>query len=209
MSRFRSRPFSGSILKEGPSVHLAVHDFLAAHARKGDSSRYVYELQDQPPPGGRVRGALGLVSRSRLRRSPRTSSLIRKEVLRGLELEAASARLLTNTPQRSLIMQLRYAAIAALLVGLGFVSSQVLAATTAPTPAPTAGAASCINGFTTTATTWNKKSAPSFTCLSSKPTCPSGMTLKHDNSTKTALSYKCSATLTGVSASDDWESHGL
>jgi hypothetical protein len=31
------------------------------------------------------------------------------------------------------------------------------------------------------------------------------MTLKHDNSTKTALSYKCSAS-TGVTSSDDWES---
>jgi hypothetical protein len=30
------------------------------------------------------------------------------------------------------------------------------------------------------------------------------MTLKHDNSTKTALSYKCS--VPGITSGDDWES---
>ena len=45
MSRYRSSPYSPQRQQSSISISVAINDFLAAHRRKGDSDRYVTELE--------------------------------------------------------------------------------------------------------------------------------------------------------------------
>ena len=97
-------------------------------------------------------------------------------------------------------MQLRYAALAALVLGLAVASNQVYAATSAP---PTSGAATCASGFSPSPDNWNATGVTSYECKSAAPTCANGTVLKKDAWAANYVSYKCS--VPGKSYGDDWE----
>ena len=71
-------------------------------------------------------------------------------------------------------MRLQNAAFAALTLSLTLAASQAIAADPGARPAPTAGAATCISGFTATPTSWSAKGPTSYVCKSEKPACANG-----------------------------------
>ena len=109
-------------------------------------------------------------------------------------------------------MRLRYVAIAAIFLGLGFLSQTVIAATIQPLQPtvlaqPPKNTSTCITGFTPSPLNFDAKVVTSYTCRSAVLACAKGTVGQKVRSSQSTIVYQCgvpAASAASTSTTDDW-----